>query len=325
MVALREMIHGRWWLTEKRVLRVSVPILYHYPMSPYSEKLRLTMGLLKMRWLSVQVAAYPPREVLSALVGGYRRIPVLQIGAQIYCDTRLAFAALMGNKSGCWGLSDRDEALCQWAEQEVFFSVIAAASPYRAIRFLTRELGLGGMMHFVRDRIAMTYGATIVQPDGNTARNILSSYISHLAERLREGVCLSGPGIGYLDLCCFHPLWMACQIDSRIKATWPFAVHKWFEKIQSLGHGEVLPATSEAITDAIDEETGFCVGDIEPPFLEAERVALRPTDYARDESCGVLVVLDKRRAVLKRELPGGEVVYLHFPRHGFEVTSRPAA
>ena len=304
---------------------MSVPILYHYPMSPYSEKLRLTMGLLKKRWMSAQVAAYPPREALAALVGGYRRIPVLQIGAQIYCDTRLAFAVLMGNESGYWGLSDRDEALRQWAEQEVFFAVIVAASPYHAVRLLTRELGLVGLMRFARDRIAMTRGATVFQPDGKTARGILSSFVSHLAERLQEGAWLSGPKTGYLDLCCFHPLWMACQIDSRIKATWPLAVQQWFEEIQSLGHGEVVPATPEAITDAIDQEAGFYGGDIEPPFLEADWVTMRPTDYARDESCGVLVLLDERRAVLKRELPEGGVVYLHFPRCDFEITNRSAA
>ena len=52
---------------------------------------------------------------------------------------------------------------------------------------------------------------------------------------------------------------------------------------------------------------------------------MRPTDYARDESCGVLVLLDKRRAVLKRTLPDGGVVYLHFPRCDFEITNRSSA
>ena len=86
-----------------------------------------------------------------------------------------------------------------------------------------------------------------------------------------------------------------------------------------------MPATPDTITDAFDQEAGLFTGDIEPPFLEAEWVTMRLTDYARDESCGVLVLLDKRRAVLKRELPDGGVVYLHFPRDGFEITSRTAA
>ena len=172
-------------------------------------------GAVRQRWLSVSVAAYPPRPELARLVGGYRRIPVLQIGAHFYCDTRLAFAALTGDESSCWSLSETDEALRRRAEQEVFFAVVAGASPYRAVRFLSGELGVSGLIRFVRDRIAMTRGATIVQPDAKTARRTVLSFINQLADRLAEGAFLSGPQVGYLDLCCFHPLWMATQIDSR--------------------------------------------------------------------------------------------------------------
>jgi hypothetical protein len=28
----------------------------------------------------------PPRPLLDPLTGGYRRVPVLQVGADIYCD-----------------------------------------------------------------------------------------------------------------------------------------------------------------------------------------------------------------------------------------------
>ncbi len=289
-------------------------------MSPYSEKLRLTMGLLRLPWLSAKVSAYPPRVELAAVVGGYRRIPVLQIGPHIYCDTRLAFAALMEHESGYWSLTDRDEALSQWAEQEVFFAVLAAVSPYRAVRFLTRELGVLGLLRFVRDRIVMTRDARIVQPDAKSAREVLSSFVRHLNDRLTGSACLSGPEIGYLDLCCFHPLWMACQIDPRFAARWSSAVRAWFKKIQDLGHGKVLPVTAKIIADAIAEQTAFSGAVVEPPFLAAELVTVRPSDYARDESSGMLVHLDERRIVLERLLSDGGRVFLHFPRHGFEIS-----
>ena len=63
-------------------------ILYHYPASPYAEKVRLMAGYLGVPWCSVDVPIQPPRETL-ALAGGYRRIPVAQIGADVYCDTAL--------------------------------------------------------------------------------------------------------------------------------------------------------------------------------------------------------------------------------------------
>ena len=40
----------------------SIPILYHYPMSPFSEKIRATMGVLDAQWRSVTVPAFPPRS-----------------------------------------------------------------------------------------------------------------------------------------------------------------------------------------------------------------------------------------------------------------------
>jgi len=304
---------------------MSVPILYHYPMSPYSEKLRLAMGLSDRRWLSVSVAAYPPRPELAELVGGYRRIPVLQIGAHFYCDTRLAFAALMGHESSCWRLSETDEALRLWAEREVFFAVVAGASPFRAVRFLTGELGVPGLIRFARDRISMTRGATIVQPDAKTARSTVLSFINQLAERLAEGAFLSGPELGYLDLCCFHPLWMAAQIDSSKRAGWPSTVQSWFAKVEQAGHGTSTAASTELINNAIaDDQAAFSVGLVEVPFVVSEPVSMRPADYARDETVGRLTHLDDRSVVLERELVDGTRVYCHFPRQGF-VLSRLSA
>ena len=71
-----------------------MPILYHYPMSPYSEKLRVAMGASGISWQSVLVPEQPHRALLDTLIGGYRRIPVLQMGAHFFCDTRLALSLI---------------------------------------------------------------------------------------------------------------------------------------------------------------------------------------------------------------------------------------
>ena len=69
-------------------------ILHHYASSPFAEKARLALGLKGLAWGSVEVAAQPPRPLLDALTGGYRRIPVLQVGADIYCDTNIILPAM---------------------------------------------------------------------------------------------------------------------------------------------------------------------------------------------------------------------------------------
>ena len=65
------------------------PILYHFDMSPFSEKIRLIFGRKGVAWRSVIIPMVLPKPDLMALTGGYRRTPTMQIGAEIFCDTLL--------------------------------------------------------------------------------------------------------------------------------------------------------------------------------------------------------------------------------------------
>jgi len=47
-------------------------------------------------WLSYEVPAQSPRPLLTHLVGGCRRIPVLQRGSHFYCDLRVVIMTLKG-------------------------------------------------------------------------------------------------------------------------------------------------------------------------------------------------------------------------------------
>src|ERR1700730_12989651 len=68
---------------------MSKVILHHYPLSPYSEKIRLALGLKAQSWNSVDIPVWTPRTNLTPMTGGYRLTPILQIGAEFYCDTLL--------------------------------------------------------------------------------------------------------------------------------------------------------------------------------------------------------------------------------------------
>ena len=47
------------------------------------------LGYKKLAWQSVQIPLMMPKPDVVALTGGYRRTPILQIGADIWCDTAL--------------------------------------------------------------------------------------------------------------------------------------------------------------------------------------------------------------------------------------------
>src|SRR5690348_16573718 len=63
-------------------------ILHHYPPSPVSEKVRVALGIKGLAWHSVEIPRVPPKPDVMPLTGGYRRTPIMQIGADIYCDSQ---------------------------------------------------------------------------------------------------------------------------------------------------------------------------------------------------------------------------------------------
>src|SRR4249920_1578788 len=63
-------------------------ILHHYPASPVSEKVRVALGIKNLAWRSVEIPRVPPKPDVMPLTGGYRRTPIMQIGADIYCDSQ---------------------------------------------------------------------------------------------------------------------------------------------------------------------------------------------------------------------------------------------
>ncbi|MDH3743266.1 MAG: glutathione S-transferase N-terminal domain-containing protein, partial [Hyphomicrobiales bacterium] len=98
-------------------------ILHHYPPSPVTEKIRTGFGLKGLQWRSCEQNRLPDRPELFAMTGGYRRIPVLQIGADIYCDTQCMFHALEAVKpepSFFPGDSDgMPFAVSRWTDREL--------------------------------------------------------------------------------------------------------------------------------------------------------------------------------------------------------------
>lgn len=70
-------------------LEMSTIFLPNSATSPFGEKPRLILGLKSLPWKSVDAELVMPKPNLSAMTGGYRKIPAMQIGAGIYCDSRL--------------------------------------------------------------------------------------------------------------------------------------------------------------------------------------------------------------------------------------------
>ena len=110
---------------------MSEPILHHYPASPFAEKTRLMLGLKRLAWASVTIPMVMPKPDLLALTGGYRRTPVLQVGADVYCDTALIARVLERLHPSAPMFSDHtaasDLALAQFGDRQLFTAAVAYA------------------------------------------------------------------------------------------------------------------------------------------------------------------------------------------------------
>jgi glutathione S-transferase len=62
-------------------------ILHQYEISPFSEKVRVALGIKDLPWRACNQPVINPKPEMTALTGGYRRIPVLQIGADLWFDS----------------------------------------------------------------------------------------------------------------------------------------------------------------------------------------------------------------------------------------------
>ncbi|KIW04673.1 uncharacterized protein PV09_04409 [Verruconis gallopava] len=84
-------------------------VLFGYPNSPYARKIVWYLTLRKIEYAYCEQPNRLPRPTLEALNVSYRRIPLLSIGKDVYCDTRLILRKLeLRFPDGRLGTSDPD-------------------------------------------------------------------------------------------------------------------------------------------------------------------------------------------------------------------------
>jgi glutathione S-transferase len=137
-------------------------ILHQYATSPFSEKIRAILGAKGLGWRAVEIPSILPKPDVVALTGGYRRTPVLQVGADIYCDTELIARFLDARVPNPPLYPARYAAaavaLAQWADATLFLASAVLFSQ----REVLEQLFAGHddrRQAFIADRVAMRKGA----------------------------------------------------------------------------------------------------------------------------------------------------------------------
>lgn len=297
-------------------------ILHQYEISPFSEKIRRILAWKKIRWTAVRAPAVMPKPDLVALTGGYRRIPVLQIGNHVYCDTSL-IARVLERVSPEPALYPEPmaESLAEWADAQLFLvASIIGMRPTRledSLRWLTQD----ELSKIMEDRKAMRAGAP--RPMSfEIARGHLGAYLARLDAHLASRTFLLGDAPCIADFAVYHSAWFLERMAPE--PLLPFAaLGRWMERIAA---PVWEPASTidalEAIRVAHDAGTTFhSTEPVDPtsPLAAGDRAVVRALDYGRDPIDGELVHASSTELVLKREDARAGKVFAHFPRIGFGI------
>jgi glutathione S-transferase len=299
-------------------------IFHHYEMSPFSEKVRLLFGYAEVPWQSALVPAMPPRPGLDPLTGGYRRIPVAQIGADLFCDTRVIceeIAALTEKqKVSLYDCSTDEQDYAAQLDGAVFWAAVLSIPQLTVLKQLLRGLGLFGTVRFVIDRAGIGRNARLKAPSAAEATQQFEEHLREMEQRLQSDF-LFGDAPTYADFAAYHTLWFHRAIgDLPMPAGLPH-VTEWYQRMTAIGHGDREEISqTQVFAAARDNSPRPISGEHTKDAMIGKTVSIKPSDYALDAVTGTLVGSSETRYIVARETQEFGTIHVHFPRMGFEVT-----
>lgn len=299
-------------------------ILHQYDISPFSEKVRVVLGIKGLEWYACDQPVIMPKPDLTALTGGYRKIPVMQIGADIYCDTQIIIRELerrfpaptlfpAGDKGAAWGISI-------WADR--FFFQAAVAIIFGGGTPLADEA-------FIKDREKLTGRPFDVKGMAAAAPMMAEQFraqLGWLEEQLADGrVFLTGDKPGLADASAYYNLaFTRVASPSGVKLIEAFPnVLAWEKRVREIGHGNRHEISRDAALDIARDTSSteqVKTDPGEPNGLKpGDKITVMADDYGRDPIAGELVSSSAQHIAIRRKDPRVGEVVVHFPRAGFLI------
>jgi len=305
-------------------------ILHHYDEAPFAHKIRLVFGIKNLKWRSVIQPSAMPKPDLTPLTGGYRRTPVLQIGADIYCDTQL-IAALLERQypepsifpDGNPGLG---MALGSWANGPYVVTSVAI--------YMGSDDPFAGSLdlpaHFHEDRKKMwrtQFDTDALGPRLAGYRSQLDAHTEFIRQQLADGrPFLTGDRPAWADI---HAMWdpwflyrFAPSEAERAYAHIP-SIGSWLERLDAVGEGERVEMPAAAALDLAQASKPLPPTGIAPRdpigIAAGTEVCVSPSDYAEAQIIGRLTGTTVSSVSITRTDPRVGEVAVHFPKIGYTV------
>jgi glutathione S-transferase len=300
-------------------------ILHHYPTSPFAEKIRLILGYKSCSWQSVFIPSIMPKPDVVALTGGYRKTPILQVGADIYCDSALIAEVIEATapKPTLYPaeLSGVSRTVAQWADSTLFWAAIPFALQPAGVAHMFAGLTQDQIKAFGEDRNSFRANVPRMRPA--EAVSYMTTYLIRLEQMLGKQSYFFGAAPCIADFSIYHCLWFIMRGGpvAKILEAYP-AVSAFRERMRAIGHGKPAELSSTEALRIANEATAApsigLAGDTHGVAL-GEKVVVNATDTGIEPIEGTLYGLNADRISIAREDARAGKVVVHFPRLGFEM------
>ena len=300
-------------------------IVHLYDAEPaFSVKTRLMLGFKKARWLACNHSTILPKPELAALTGGYRQIPVLQIGADIYCGSEL-IADELDKRIGTPSLTRISgpgigRGIAYWSEETLFWVIVQV--------LCASGFASAANPDFDADRRQMLPGVyDVEQMKAALPANLqlLRAHLDLLQRQLADGrPFMLGEESDLADISLFFPLDMLSHCrngNENIPDEYP-ALREWMRRVAALGQGqraEISRADALAVAHAAlpTISPGSTVNEGPQP---GDKVRIVWAAYSPVDLIGEVVEAHPRRLAVRHHAPEVGEVVVHLPRNAGIVT-----
>lgn len=304
-------------------------VFHNYPQSPVAEKVRVAFGIKNLTWRDVEIPRIPPKPMLTALTGGYRRTPVMQIGADIYCDSQCIIRALE-RRQPTPSFMPTSEAGLMWCLSRYtdgdMFSL--------AVRLVLGSAGDDLPADFAEDR-----GRLYLGEDWAEGLKRANAQLPHLVAQMRAPLSwvnaqlsdgrtfLLGSDPAAIDAQMYHTIWFIRGRWSggpAMLSEFPDLV-RWEDNVRAIGHGTSSAMDgAEAIARAkmLEPASDVGVAPHDPQDLQVgTAVTVMPDlDGGEQPVDGKVRYADADTISIERTSDAVGTVCVHFPRAGYRVT-----
>ncbi|WP_347716622.1 glutathione S-transferase family protein [Sphingomonas sp.] len=294
-------------------MNLATPILHHHDPSPFAEKVRLAFGIKRLAWRSVRIPMAMPKPDLLALTGGYRGTPVLQVGADIYCDSRLIIAEIERRFSDPPLLRSGplvNFGLQHWSDEAVF-------PPGAALAMHENAAAMPDGLLTERSAYFTDLDFDSFAHDADHFRAQLAAHAALIEAQLGDGrAFLLGEEPEWADIGAYFPLWM---LGGHVASgpsilTGKPALARWCERMAAFGTGERSEMTAE---EAIAEARSVGLTD----DAGGDTVRVFPVAHPETAAEGTLIAASDDEIIIRRRDNRAGVVAVHFPRIGYRIES----